>query len=240
MSDFTPSCPPAPSPSPSVWEAARRDYLAGSTAGEICARYGLGRTAFYARAQAGGWRRRDVDHGPPQYDIIEPPDRAPQAARSRQAMAADAMDRADQALRLGRLGEVRGWVRVAAELRRMAAEEAGVETWRETLQDALEREIDFQAETWAQDGAALDEVSDAEARIDAFIRANGANGADARPDGENASTDCSTSGIETRANSPDYFSRSAAPAPALGASPQPFQGGPQPPGGVPQDPAGPK
>ncbi|MDP9104007.1 MAG: hypothetical protein M3N05_08395 [Pseudomonadota bacterium] len=237
MSDLTPTSPPAPSPSPSLWEAARRDYLAGSTAGEICARYGIGRTAFYARAQAGGWRRRDVDHGPPQYDIIEPPDRAPQAARSRQAMAADAMDRADQALRLGRLGEVRGWVRVAAELRRMAAEEAGVETWRETLQDALEREIDFQAETWAQDGAALDEVSDAEARIEVFTRANGA---DARPDGEKPSTDCSTSGIETWANSPDYFSRSAAPTPPPPAGPPPFQDGPRLPGGVAQGPAGPK
>jgi hypothetical protein len=126
---------------------------------EICARYGLGRSAFFARAQAGGWRKRDTAHGPPDYDLIEPPDRPPQPARLRQTMAAEAMDRADQALRLGRLNEVKGWLRVVKELRRFTCEEAGVATWREALTDQAQREIAdagvdpawFEDEGWDED-----------------------------------------------------------------------------------------
>ncbi len=148
-----------PSSTLTIWDAARRDYLAGSTGTEVCARYGLGRSVFYARAHAGGWRRRDTAHGPPDHDLIEPPDRPPQPARLRQTMAAEAMDRADQALRLGRLNEVKGWLRVVKELRWFTCEEVGVATWREALTDQAEREIAdagvdaawFEDEGWDED-----------------------------------------------------------------------------------------
>ncbi len=42
-----------------VWEAAREDYLRGSSSTEVCRRYGLSRSTLHARAAREGWRRSD-------------------------------------------------------------------------------------------------------------------------------------------------------------------------------------
>ena len=44
---------------PETWDLARRDYLAGHSGPDVCARYGLGLATFRGRAAAGGWRRVD-------------------------------------------------------------------------------------------------------------------------------------------------------------------------------------
>lgn len=42
-----------------VWAAARRDYLAGLSGPEVCARYGLRLGTFKQHAATGKWRRKD-------------------------------------------------------------------------------------------------------------------------------------------------------------------------------------
>lgn len=44
---------------PETWDLARRDYLAGHSGPDVCARYGLGLATFRGRAASGGWRRID-------------------------------------------------------------------------------------------------------------------------------------------------------------------------------------
>ncbi len=195
---------------PTVWDAARRDYLSGVPVAEICGRYKVGRSAFYTRAQAGGWRRREVFYGPPDYELIEPPDRSPQPARSRQQMACEAMDRADQALRLGRLHEARGWLRLVRELRRMAAEEVGVASWREVLHDTLERDMaeedDPEADDWFEDEGWAAPVADAASDA----------ASDTRPAAATAVSDCrdeeTSRFAPSEPDSPDTFSASGSGA----------------------------
>ena len=45
--------------SDAVWSAARLDYLAGGSAGEVCERHGLSLSTFRWRARNEGWRRAD-------------------------------------------------------------------------------------------------------------------------------------------------------------------------------------
>ncbi len=48
-----------PSAPDAVWDAVRRDYLAGVSAPECARRHGVGTTALHRRAAQQGWRRAD-------------------------------------------------------------------------------------------------------------------------------------------------------------------------------------
>ena len=110
------------------WARARDDYRAGLTAAEVCARHGIGRSAFYARAQAERWRRADLPSNgaaPPQEDDFD----ADRPRASAAGMAEQAHRRLAHALDKGRLREALGWSRLARDLRQLAeAEEAS--SWR--------------------------------------------------------------------------------------------------------------
>ena len=116
---------------PSHWERAREDYLCGDTAAEVCARYGLSRSQFYAHARTGGWRKADQPGafaqpfaGPPE---PEPDDGAP--APPTPDLAAEALRQGARAIAGGRLREAQGWVRLAAQLRTLAMQETHAQTW---------------------------------------------------------------------------------------------------------------
>lgn len=124
-----------------AWARAKIAYLAGETAGGVCARFRIGRSAFFAAAQAGGWLRRDQAagrgaEGGGASETSAPPGEALPCVD----LAEAAMARASDAVMNGRLHEAQGWTRLAAELRRLALEETGQETWREALGHTIDQE----------------------------------------------------------------------------------------------------
>jgi hypothetical protein len=119
----------------SIWAEARIAYLAGATAPEVCTRFGLGRSAFFARASSEGWRRTDMR--PRRLDDLddEEPIGHPRAAID---LVDDAMARATRAIDRGRLREARGWTKLAAELRQLAMQDADRTTWSATIDAYIE------------------------------------------------------------------------------------------------------
>ena len=130
---------------PAAWEQAREDYLCGMTAADVCRRHGVSRSQFYAQARAGGWRRADQTATPAPLD-----DDA--GARPTRELAGDALRRAASALALGRLGEARGWTRLASDLRALAVQETGSDSWAYALKCwAAEAEAESAQSAQAQD-----------------------------------------------------------------------------------------
>jgi hypothetical protein len=115
-----------------AWTRARAAYLAGDTAAEVCRRFGIGRSAFFAAARAGGWRRADAAAALPAPDGEATPP-VPQEARPCFDLAEAALARASQAVMAGRLHEAQGWTRLVGELRRLSVQETGQPDWAETV-----------------------------------------------------------------------------------------------------------
>jgi hypothetical protein len=106
MTDLSPPPSPRRRYDADLWDQARSLYQQGHTAETVCARLGLGQTAFWRRARKGCWRRVDVPAGPAPdpYDPQAPvPDRA--------ALMADAWKRAAHAQAQGRVAEALRWMR---------------------------------------------------------------------------------------------------------------------------------
>ena len=102
-----------------AWEAAGTAYLAGSTAEEVSAVYGMAVSTFRAGARDEGWRREDQPD-----PLREPIDLEAETAEGLPdygAMAAHALVRLNRALQAGRALEAARWVRLHADLTRMAA-----------------------------------------------------------------------------------------------------------------------
>ncbi len=110
--------------SPETWGRVREGYLAGVSAPELCARFGVGLTALRVRAREEGWRRADApDPEPtaPAADLDTGLDDDPLSARD---MAYLAWRRLSLAVRQGRLADALGWERLMRQLRRLSREEA--------------------------------------------------------------------------------------------------------------------
>lgn len=110
--------PPADAPaghaihSPETWAMARRDYLAGDSAPQVCDRYGLNESTFSDRARREGWRKCDQPDPPPLPDD-DPEDGEPVDCA---ALAEDALVRVRRALRRGRAAEAASWMRLHEKL----------------------------------------------------------------------------------------------------------------------------
>lgn len=110
--------------SDTLWDLARRDYLAGDSRTQVCDRYGLSRRTFNDRARSGGWRRCDQ----PDPDPIPDDDPEADGPVDCAALAEDALVRVRRALRHGRAGEAASWMRLHDKL--TARLEAGREAER--------------------------------------------------------------------------------------------------------------
>ena len=106
--------------SDTVWETARKEYLAGDTAETVCARYGMGVSTFRARSKKEGWRRRDQDD--PVADPVDLPFETAQGLPDFGDMAAHALVRLGRAVEAGRAMEAARWMRLHAHLTRLARE----------------------------------------------------------------------------------------------------------------------
>ncbi|MFN4297307.1 MAG: hypothetical protein ACK4FB_10740 [Brevundimonas sp.] len=103
-----------------TWARARRDYEAGHTGVEVCARHDLRPSTLRDRARAEGWRRMDaptLDHGPEPVDLdsdeaLELPDY--------EEMALVALIRVNRALQAGRAAEAASWMRLHEKLDALA------------------------------------------------------------------------------------------------------------------------
>lgn len=138
-----------------IWAAARQLYAMGATGAEVRERYGLGRSAFYNRAKAEGWRRLDELAAPPLRDEY---DRHPERLeRDAVALALEAWDGVCRAMDRGRIPEARAWMRLYRELREVAvarmedamlhlspadAEKAGLTILHPALDDAQVDSVD--------------------------------------------------------------------------------------------------
>lgn len=139
----------------STWARAKAAYLAGETAGAVCGRFRIGRSAFFAAAQTGGWRRTDRVASA---DAADAEPAAPGEALPCVDLAEAAMARASDAVMGGRLYEAQGWTRLAAELRRLALQECGQDSWTETLGHVIDQEAHghYMADKLAE--AAVDQI----------------------------------------------------------------------------------
>ncbi len=122
-----------------AWSRARAAYLAGDTAADVCRRFGIGRSAFFAAARAGGWRRADAAAALPAPDGEATPP-APSEARPCFDLAEAALARASEAVMAGRLHEARGWTRLVGELRRLSVQETGQQDWADTVGEVSRHE----------------------------------------------------------------------------------------------------
>lgn len=95
-----------------IWDKAREAYLDGVPASQVCRRFGLGKSTFWARAADEGWRR--VDRSP-----LEPTDYPSVVLDDifAEDLAGLARGRLAQAVAQGRLAETAGWLRVYKTLR---------------------------------------------------------------------------------------------------------------------------
>lgn len=104
--------------SPETWALARRDYLDGDSAEQVCDRYGLNLSTFNDHARRDGWRKCDQPDPPPASDDHPDEDGPVDCA----ALAGDALVQVRRALRKGRAGEAASWMRLHEKL--LARQEA--------------------------------------------------------------------------------------------------------------------
>lgn len=104
-----------------TWDHARRDYLDGDSAEQVCDRYGLKVSTLRDRAARQNWRKCDQPDPPPLPDDDPEADQPVDCA----ALAEDALIRVRRALRLGRASEAASWMRLHEKLvaRQAVAEE---------------------------------------------------------------------------------------------------------------------
>lgn len=120
--DPNPNSPDWTRRSAATWAAARKDYLAGGFAQEVCARHGLSLSTFRWRARTEGWRRSDQPHG----GVFEPLDAYELDAIDQRLpcnpadMARLAWANASRAMIDGKLIEARGWSRLHKDLEAIA------------------------------------------------------------------------------------------------------------------------
>ena len=117
-SDPQPNSPDWTRRSAATWAAARKDYLAGGFAVEVCERHGLSLSTFRWRARTEGWRRSDQPHGAvfeplENYELDFIDERLPCNASD---MARLAWANASKAMIDGKLIEARGWSRLHQDL----------------------------------------------------------------------------------------------------------------------------
>jgi hypothetical protein len=100
-----------------TWALARRDYEAGHTGEEVCARYDLRPGTLRARASVEGWRRIDAPDPEPvdlySGEALDLPDY--------EEMALVALIRVNRALQAGRAAEAGSWMRLHEKLTALAA-----------------------------------------------------------------------------------------------------------------------
>jgi hypothetical protein len=96
-----------------VWDHARREYLAGVKATDICQRYGMSLSSFRLHARVGGWRRMDqpISDVPPEAGEYHPDDEVSFADLADQAFL-----NIRRALGMGRASEASTWMRVYDKL----------------------------------------------------------------------------------------------------------------------------
>ena len=94
--------------SDAVWDAARRDYLAGDAAPAVCDRYDLKLGTVRHRAAQQGWRRLDAPDPEPVDLEAEREAGLPEISD----MAARALVRANRAILRGRAAEAAAWLRI--------------------------------------------------------------------------------------------------------------------------------
>lgn len=96
-----------------VWDHARREYLAGVPANNICQRYGMSLSSFRLHARVGGWRRMDQPAGdvPPEAGEYHPDDEVSFAD-----LAGEAFLNIRRALGTGRAAEASSWMRLYDKL----------------------------------------------------------------------------------------------------------------------------
>ena len=100
-------------PSDSLWDHARREYLAGMTAASICQRYGMSLSTFRLHARVGGWRRMDQ----PGCDVApEPGEYHPDDEVSFADLADQAFLNIRRALGTGRAADAGRWMRLYDKL----------------------------------------------------------------------------------------------------------------------------
>ncbi|MES2861678.1 MAG: hypothetical protein V4701_09405 [Pseudomonadota bacterium] len=114
-----------------TWGMAREAYLAGETAADICARFDVGLSAFWAHARQGGWRRRDQpDREPLPVDAGDDIDFDADYAE----LAEHALRQLRRAMARGRGGAAASWMRLHDRLLARAKEQAQAE--RKAVADA--------------------------------------------------------------------------------------------------------
>lgn len=92
-----------------TWEAARRDYLAGDSATDVCARYGLRVGTLRHRAASDGWRRADAPAPQPVDWVAMAEDLGPADFPT---MASEARVRLRAAILANRATEAASWMRL--------------------------------------------------------------------------------------------------------------------------------
>ena len=99
--------------SDTVWDHARREYLAGVKATTVCQRYGMSLRSFREHARIGGWRRMDR----PGCDVLpEPGEYHPDDDVSFADLADEAFLNIRRALGQGRASEASSWMRLYDKL----------------------------------------------------------------------------------------------------------------------------
>lgn len=166
------------------WARARDDYRTGLFAVEVCARHGLARSTFYARAHAERWRRADLQGVAPEeaqgddFDPSAPRPGAPDLAEA-------AHQRLAHAVSMGRLREALGWARLAEKLRALAVEEENA-TWRRLHRvmtaDALDTSPAPPAGPAQVDAEAVETLVTSEGALDSPDSFSESSGRDAAPD----------------------------------------------------------
>lgn len=166
---------PSPAPNPTAdgyrirsddtWDAARRDYLAGDTAGAVCARYDLREGTLRHRAAREGWRRSDAPDPDPVDLEAETADGLPDL----DDMARHVMVRLDRAVRRGRAAEAASWLRIWRSLTdpaldsavlRLGAGPSPASAFAPDPLDAMAHDL-REVEAIAREAAALPEDDDA-------------------------------------------------------------------------------
>ena len=103
-----------------AWRHAEQSYADGEPADLICRAYGLSLSTFRTRARREGWRRKDMA----QAERLDPISLEPPPAPPTGEMADLAWRSAAEAIRRGKVYEARAWLKLAAELKTMARNEA--------------------------------------------------------------------------------------------------------------------